>query len=229
MKPIVIKLSFFLFLLNGITVFAQDDVVQYKRNAINTNVTLGITNEWNFGIERFFSPRRSIEINGGLVRPSELLANLTESWSNSQYFYESGYTVRLAYKMYRPKSEGSRWQDYIAPVLLYKYLEYEPQWFQVDNGKNNDTAIYQERQRSKFGFEFLWGKIYELNKTFDIELYYGVGVRATVSDRTDILKQDVYGVSEPYPVNFSDHKFYFRPSIHAGAKIRLKYGKSRSD
>ena len=224
----VVNFRFFTFFLSlslfAMISHAQDTEVRRKKNAINTNLTLSATNEFNIGIERYFSPRKSIEINGGFVRANPFLSDLTKSWINTQYFYESGYTFRLGLKFYKKRPEESKWQDYISPVLLYKYLFFDPQWFEnpIENSDYSE-CIYQKRQRSKYGFEFLWGKVYSLNNSFDFELYYGVGIRAAMVERTDISKQDTCGVSPIRQLDFVDNSFYVRPSIHGGAKFRFNF------
>lgn len=217
-------LLFSVSLLTLPSVHAQDLEVRKKKNALSVIVTNAATNEFNIGIERYISPRRSIEINAGIVRSNPFLRDLTKDWSNSQYFYESGYTVRLGMKFYKRRPEDSHWQDYVSPVLFYKYLYFDPQWFEVpiDNSDYSE-AIYQKKQRVKMGFQFLWGKVYSLNNSFDFEFYYGVGIRGVDVERTDISKQDTAGVSPIYPVDFVDHNFYIRPSIQGGAKIRFNF------
>lgn len=202
----------------------QSEEVAYKKNSINTNITLCITNEINFGIERFITPRRSIEINGGIVYVNEFLEEAAKAWTNSHYFSEEGFTIRMAYKMYKKRAEGSRWTDYISPVLIYKYLFYDEKWFEneVDNS-DYEECILQSRTRHKFGFEFLWGKVYELSPSTAFELYYGVGLRGTSVERTDIAKQDSCDVSPVYMVNWTDDNFYLRPSIHGGVKFRVNF------
>lgn len=223
------KSLFFLFTLlclNAQKGFAQEAPV-YRHTAIAFDLTQYGTNELNFNLEKFFSIRRSLEISGSLVYVNSPLADFTKSWSNSHYFSEHGFSARIAYKLYKLPVEDSKWRDYVAPVIVYKYLYYNNQWFENDgtkaNGDKYTEAIYQHRFRHKFGFEFVWGKVYDMNKTFAFDLYYGVGLRGTIVSRTDILRQDTVGVPGVTPLNFTDNNFYVRPTLRLGAKIRMSF------
>lgn len=215
--------------MNGLQSSSQELDTNYRKNAINCNLTLTATNEVNFGIERFIAPRVSIEINGGPIRSNSFLASQSQSWTNSLYFYESGFSGRLGMKFYKKKSVLTKWQDYVSPVLIYKSLAFEPQMFKNKYDANEEyEGIYLERKRSKFGFEFLWGKIYPLSKTFSLEFYYGVGLRAASVDRTDYWRIDTLpsptnpGTDTVF-LNFTEDNFYIRPSIHGGLKFRINY------
>ena len=201
----------------------------YRKNALNFNLTMIATNEYNIGLEHYFSRFTSVEINGGPVRANDAIASFSQSWTNSLYFYEHGYTGRVAMKFYKKPSALSKWQDYISPVIFYKYLSFEPRFFK-DKFENSDEfqGMFIKRKRSKFGFEFIWGKVYPLSKTFSIELYYGVGLRAATVERTDFWRIDTMpsattnGTDTTF-LNYTDHNFYIRPSIHGGLKFRINY------
>ncbi|MFM2134772.1 MAG: hypothetical protein RL021_172 [Bacteroidota bacterium] len=215
--------------MSGLPSYSQELDTAYRKNAINCNLTLTATNEVNFGIERFVAPRISIEINGGPIRSNSFLAKQSQSWTNSLYFYESGFSGRLGLKFYKKKSLLTKWQDYVSPALIYKSLAFEPQMFKNKYDVNEESeGIFLERQRSKFGFEFLWGKIYPLSKTFSLEFYYGVGLRAASVVRTDYWRIDTLpsptnpGTDTVF-LNFTDENFYIRPSIHGGLKFRFNY------
>ena len=203
------------------------EVPVYKKNALILDLTQDGTNELNLNYEHFFSVRRSLEFTAGLVYVNTPLAEFGKSWTNSHYFEEHGFTARIAYKLYKPQVEDSKWRDYIAPGLIYKYLYYNNQWFENETsnakGDKYTEAIYQHRFRHKFGLEFVWGKVYEMSKSFAFELYYGVGLRGTLSSRTDIQKQDTVGVSKIYDVNFTDDNFYVRPTLRGGVKFRFSF------
>ncbi|MFN8181678.1 MAG: hypothetical protein U0X34_07475, partial [Bacteroidia bacterium] len=62
------RLAFFLLLLlSAGTRTSAQEVPEYKKNAFQFNLGNYGVNEINFGFEHFFSARRSLEINGGLV------------------------------------------------------------------------------------------------------------------------------------------------------------------
>src|SRR5690606_25669694 len=120
-------------------------------------------NEINISLERFISARRSIEINGGLIYVNEGLVDLSKDWTNTHYFNEHGGAARFIYKIYKRPVDGSKWRDYIAPGISYKYLYYKAQWFEnelSDSKGSYHERIFQRRFRNKFGLEFMWGKIY---------------------------------------------------------------------
>jgi len=222
------RLAFFLLLLlsAGNPTSAQE-VPEYKKNAFQFNLGNYGVNEINFGFEHFFSARRSLEINGGLVYRNDFLVDMAKDWTNSLYFYERGFTVRAQYKLFKKKPEDSKWRDYISPMIYFKYLYYGKTWFanELKNEKTGDPYdeyIYQTRFRDRFGFQFHFGKIYEMNQTFALEFYYGVGLRGTLVNRIDVAKQD--SANAPvYQVNWQDDRFYVRPSIHGGVKLRVSF------
>jgi hypothetical protein len=209
-------------------VFSQE-VAEFKKNAFAFDITQMASNEINLNYEHFFSNRRSLEIALGLIYVNDALEELSKDWSNTHYFSEHGFSVRLAYKLYKRPVEDSKWRDYIAPALTYKYLYFNNQWFTNEltnekTGTKYDEALYQHRYRSKFGFEFLWGKVYNFNQTFALEMFYGVGLRATSSVRSDLLKQDIADSTEIYVPDYGDDKrFFIRPALRAGLKFRISF------
>lgn len=216
-------------MISVFSVSSQEVDSTYRKNAFLINVTNSLSNEYNIGFERYFSRNTSLEINGGPVRSNPAIAEFSQSWTNSLYFYESGYTARIGLKFYKKKSVLSKWQDYVSPVIFFKSLAFEPHFFETKY-ENNERyqGMFLKRQRSKFGFEFLWGKVYPVSKTFNIELYYGVGLRATMAERTDFWRIDTmpYGNNpgtDTTFLNFNDNNFYVRPSIHGGLKLRFNY------
>ncbi len=222
------------FLLFGTLLLASfsraQEVPVYKKNSISIDLTQCGTNELNLSYEHFFSVRRSLEFTAGLVYVNQPFAEFGRSWTISHYFEEHGFSARATYKLYKQQVEDSKWRDYIAPGIIYKYLYFNNQWFENETEKvdsNNvkiTEAIYQHRFRHKFGIEITWGKIYEMSKALSFELYYGVGLRATVASRTDIYKQDVSGVSPAYPTNYgTDNSFYVRPTLKGGVKFRFSF------
>jgi hypothetical protein len=215
--------------MSGLRSSSQEVDSTFRKNAFNINVTLSATNEYNIGLERFVGPYTSIEINGGPVRSNSFLATQSQSWTNSLYFYESGFTGRLGLKFYKKKTVLSKWRDYVSPVIFYKSLAFEPQMFKtkLENSEESE-GIFLERSRSKFGFEFLWGKIYPVSKTFNLEFYYGVGLRAASVDRFDYWRIDTLpsptnAGTDTVFLNFPDQNFYIRPSIQGGLKLRFNY------
>ncbi len=221
-------LTLFSFFFAHFVVFAQE-VPEYKKNALNVDVTLAATNELNLGYEHFFSDRRSLEVSLGLVYVNEYLEDFSKEWTNSHYFSEHGFSARVAYKLYKRRVEDSKWRDYIAPALVYKYLYFNNQWFENElkdekTGVKYNECLYQHRFRDKFGFEFLWGKVYEFNPTTSLEMFYGVGLRGTLSLRSDLLKQDICDSTAIYVPNYGDDQsFYLRPVLRVGVKFKVAF------
>lgn len=215
---------YLLFTLSFTFPVTAQEITEYKKNAISVDLLQTAVNEINFNYERYFTPRRSVELSAGLIYVNEILEDFSKEWTNSHYFSEHGFAARIAYKLYKkPLEEKSRWKDYIAPVIVYKYMYFNNQWFENELDAKYSECLFQRRFRHKLGLEFLWGKIYELNNTFSLEFYYGVGLRGTQSIRTDILKQDTCNVSPIREINFEDKSFYIRPTLRGGAKIRLSF------
>lgn len=200
------------------------DIPLYKRNAIAFNLTRSLTNELNFTIEHFFSERRSVEINVGLVYVNNGVESLADDWTNSHYFSEHGFSARMYYKIFKRKDDDdSKWRDYVSPGISFRYLYFNKQWFKNDVTTTKTERIYQSRFRDKVTLEILWGKVYEMNSTFAFEIYYGAGLSGTVVHRTDILKQPDIKSETVIPLNFVDDKFYLRPALSAGVKFRIAF------
>ena len=193
-----------------------------KKNFLVFNLGQYAVNEINLGFERMFGYTRSVEINLALIYRNDFLAEQAREWSNTQYFVEHGFALRAGYKMYQPGERGGN-QNYLMPMLNYQYLYYPTEWFVTDVKVNNLTEeIYQRRTRHRIGAQFIWGKIFPAGNVFSFELFYGVGVRAVFSNRYDESKRySELGSDVVFPVNFRDKKFYLRPSVHAGIKMRV--------
>lgn len=216
-----------LFLSIAILIGLQPLVVRgqesdYGRNAISFNLTRLAVNEINMSFEHWYSSRRSLEISGGLVYVNSFFREQFSEWTNSQPFAERGFAARVHYKIFKRIEGASRWKDYIAPGIVYRYLYYDNQWFESGSFLTLDRVsyaerVYQHRVRSKFGLEFLWGKVYEMNSTLSFDFYYGAGVMFTSSRRFVIA-------SEPYNNDLGEKtSFYVRPSIQAGIKFRIRF------
>lgn len=209
-----------------LTVFSQE-VPEFKKSAIAFDITQMATNEINLSYEHFFSARRSLEFALGLIYVNNSLEDLSADMSNTHYFSEHGFSARVAYKLYKKPVEDSKWRDYIAPAVTYKYLYFNNQWFTNEttdsSGKKIDECLLQHRYRSKFGFEFLWGKVYNFNSTFALEMFYGVGLRATTSVRTDVSRRDNCDSVAVTHLDYNDKRFFIRPALRAGLKFRISF------
>jgi hypothetical protein len=212
-------------LLKGIDpAMAQEST--YGKNAVSFNLTRMATSEINMGIEHFLDSRKSIEIIGSLVYVHDNLAEAAKKYSDTPLFSEHGYAGRAYYKVYKRPDDKSKWRDYIATGLIYKHLYYNEQWFENEKTDDDGTVyherIYQSRVRDRLGVEFLWGKVYEMNRTFAFEFYYGAGLVVTSVSRTDYLKQPDDREPEIIVLNITDESVYFRPSIQLGIKFRIR-------
>ena len=122
-----------------------------------------VTSEFNMSLERFFSSRRSIEFNVGLIYKNEFLAGQIDDWTNADaLFEEEGYAVRIHYKIFSRQEKVSKWKSYIAPGVSFKSLTYngkpqfvgpKPDYLYNDSimgtitkgqGTGNDTVIYDK-------------------------------------------------------------------------------------
>ena len=164
----------------------------YRKNAFSFNLTGCLANELNMSYERYISRRKCIQIDGGIIFVNDFLVDQTESWNNPLVFTEHGYAARIHYKIFSSsENETKKWSDYISPGLIFKHLYYNEHLF---TNELNDTSgnyfeyIYQSRIRTKVGIEFLWGKVYELNRIFSFDLFYGGGIVANYVERT-VLKR----------------------------------------
>ena len=83
--------------------------------------------------------------------------------------------------------------------------------------------ILRHRFRNRAGIQINLGNIFPMGKTFALEIYYGLGVRVIYSNRFDVARgmtlSDKQYILED--LNFKSEKFYFRPTIHAGVKLRI--------
>jgi hypothetical protein len=219
-----IKKCVFLLVLifSGILRVSAQDVPEYRKNAFSFNLTRYAVNELNLSFEHRYSVRRGIEFNAGFIYVNDQLKDLTKDWVNTQFFYEHGFAARIHYKIFKRKdSDETRWRDYIAPGVSYKYLFYNNQEFTGDNGGKTEI-LYQHRFRHKMSLEFLFGKVYEMNNTFALEFYYGAGITATMSDRyVGYRIPDASKMDKVLEVNDHSKTFYVRPMVMAGIKLRL--------
>src|SRR4051812_12935999 len=177
-KELLISCTFLFFIYS--TTSAQSS---QRRNSVNVNITRLAINEVNLGYEHFLSSRKSMELSGGIVYVNEGLESASENWTNTKYFSEHGFALRLHYKIYRPHTDNSKWTEYISFGGHFRYLYYNTQWFsneKVDSHENvYHELILQNRFRDKFSLEFLWGKILNVSEGFAIEIYYGAGLSGT--------------------------------------------------
>ena len=249
-KKIFLQSLFFLllFLVAG-RAAAQYVSAGEKKNALTFNLGQYLVNEINLGYEHFFSANKSSEFSAGLIYRNPFWIRQAENWSNSQYFYERGFALRLTNKIYRKASERNGRRNYMAYGFSYQYLYIPNEWFDVGEVKSDSAhwfknvevegdssritgnvsrEIFQHRYRNRFGFQLTLGHIFPAGKTFAFELYYGIGVRGIFSSRFDVDVRDTFeGTSKPYTFsatyvsNTASNKFYVRPSIHAGVKLRI--------
>lgn len=227
------KTIFYLLLTIGLFLSSKEysfsqELQPYGKNSFSFNLTRYAFTEINFGYERFISFRKSIEINGGLIYVNDKFEKETMNWKNAQAFSEHGYAGRFYYKVFRRVEDNTKkWRDYIAVGFSYRHLYYNEQWFdilQTDTlGIKYNERIFQKRERNKYGVEFLWGKVYEMNRTFALEFYYGGGVCATDVTRTIVLNQPDERNPEIIEVNSDIHSFYIRPYPMLGMKLRVRF------
>ena len=257
----------FLFSPATITVQAQESPA-YRKNVISFNLTSLAVSEINMGYEHFLTSRRSIEFDGGLVYVNDFLKDQAKDWPNAVLFSEHGYAGRFHYKIFKRLENISKWRDYIAPGIVFKNLYYNdmPVLSEVKidyiindsiilTGKlmtdtiiylKNNTVNYTENflrksKRIQFGIQFLWGKVYEINRMFALEFYYGAEINATIATRTDHSRYATYlpksyssylhktknniddnqRRNQPVP-DYIDKSFYLRPAILFGIKLRLR-------
>jgi hypothetical protein len=206
-----------------------------QKNALLFNLGQYIVNEVNLGYEFQFKENKSLEIYGGLIYQNEFWRKMSEEWTNSQYFYERGFGLKISHRIYRKPGEKGR-RNFYSFGLNYQYLYFNQQWFETDHQPTIRTEdslgnsieilgteqIYQRRFRNRFGIHFISGNIFPINKTFGIEIFYGIGLRGIFSNRYDLaVSESGPGVTRIYISNNRDEKFYIRPTIHAGAKFRI--------
>lgn len=204
------------------------------RNVFTFNLGQYFVNEINLGFERIFNERSGLEFSGGFIYRNDVILSMAKDWSNSQYFYERGFAARITHKTYRKSGSKSGKKSYYAFGLNYQYLYFNNQWFETDkevkfspdSSSSPITAteeIFRRRFRNRAGIQVTLGNIFPLGNTFAIEFFYGCGVRGILSERYDVAR-GVEIENEHFiiqTVNFRDQKFYVRPSIHAGVKLRI--------
>jgi hypothetical protein len=204
-----------LFIAFNRCLFAQE-VPSYRSNTFAVNLTQLAINEISLSYEHQSSIWHSIEFNAGLIYVNDYLVTFTENWTNTHIFSEHGFAARIGYKFWQKAKEGSKSNHYIEPMLIYKYLFYNSQWF-----KNKEERIYQNRFRDVIGFDFIWGDRLKLSNSFSLDLYFGAGLRGTFVARNDLLIQTTptSPITEiPYGV---DKNFYVRPYLSGGIKLVL--------
>jgi len=222
----------FIILFLGAKSYGQESSL-YGKNAISINLTRCAISEFNLGYEHFFSSRRSLEINGGIIYINDFIKDRAKDITNSSVFDEEGFAGRIHYRIFRRPAENSRWRDYIATGLAFKHLSYTDLPL-VTGEKADDNNHYfvehlkQDRERNKLGLEFLWGKVYEFNSWFAFDFYYGAGVEVTSAKRTDHSREAIYVKPEDQMLNttiadYVDESIYLRPVVQLGFKIRFRF------
>jgi len=209
-------------------------------NAISINVGQYFINEVNIGYEHFLSENKSLELNGGIIYRNEFLLNLTDEWTQSQYFREHGFAVRAYYKAYKSSSEKNNNQSFYSFGLNYQYLYFDDDWFDTNklftldstvktepqhpykNPKSGEEKILMHRLRHRLGVQLLLGNVIPAGNNFFLEFYYGLGLRGIFSKRTDVARiTTIEGEEYLQNLNYEDNDFYVRPTIHAGVKLKL--------
>ena len=233
-KRLRVKILLFLLVLFSSFAGAQNNGSNpVIRNAISLNVGQLIINEFNLGYEHLFSEKKSIELNGGLIYRNELWRNEAKDWTNSQYFHETGFTSRIIFKIYRKGGINTGKRNYYSIGLNYQYLYFNNEWFETDKDikvklePSGDEIVTKEdilrhRFRNRIGLQLDMGNILPLGKSFSFEFYYGLGVRGVFSNRFDVARGAKVEDQQLLlsTLNFEDQKFYIRPAIHAGLKLR---------
>jgi len=234
-----------LFILPVKIVDAQESAV-YGKHAFSINLTRSSVNELNVGYEYWLNFRKSIEINWGLVYVNSFFEKRVSDWKNATLFSEHGYAGRLYYKIYKRPVENSKWRDYMAFGVSYKYL-YFNDYFIDDGDIKYDSSLYKtnpvlyedsvfsyseqflrDSKRHKIGVEFIWGKVYEASRTIAFEFYFGAGINANIASHTDHSRNPIYvnpehqWIAKPIP-DFKYEQFYMRPVALLGIKFRLRF------
>ena len=224
-------ISFLFLFLEAATIVNAQETAVYGKNAFSINLTRLAISEVNLSYEHFLNSRRSIEFDGGLVYTNNFLNDQIKDWSKSTLFSEHGFAGRFHYKIFKRLEEKTRWREYISPGIVYKNLYYNDKelisFEKLDyfNLRYKETYL-QKRSRSIFGVEFLWGKVFEPGRTLTFDFYYGAGINATISKRTDYNRYANYvnpsnqSKNQSIP-DFEDKSFYMRPYILIGLKLRL--------
>ena len=209
----------------------------FQKNAFTFNLGQYLVNEINLGYEHLFNEKKSIEFNVGLIYRNELLRKQSEEWTNSQYFYERGFGLKVSHRIYRKGADKASKRNYYSFGINYQHLFFNSEWFETDHQPtivikdidNKDSLttqgteeIYQRRTRNRIGIHFISGNIFPLNNNFAFEIFYGIGIRGIFSNRYDIaVANSGFGRTWIYESGNRDEKFYIRPTIHAGVKLRL--------
>ena len=235
---------YFLFFLPGINLQAQETPL-YGKHAFSFNITRAAINEIGLSYEYWLSIRKSIEFNGGIIYVNNFLEDQAKHWNNADIFNEHGYVGRLHFKQFKRTEENSKWHNYISYGGFYKHLYFNDRPIESvikrDSSKYNihdpstkdsifkySIQALEKRNRNIFGVEFLWGSVYELNRTFALEFYYGASLSATMVTRTEHERYVNYVDEKKQSQNFyyPDLKFdsfYFRPGVRLGIKLRVRF------
>ena len=217
---------FFIFLLGWKSSYSQGANLSAK-NSFSFNLTGCFINEINLGFERRISNRKSLEIDGGIIFVNNFLVDQTKNWNNSLAFSEHGYAARVHYKIFAATEAGTKkWRDYISPGLLFKHLYYNELLLTNEFKDYHGTFfeyINQSRIRTKLGLEFLWGKVYEVNRTCSFDFFYGGGVVANFVEKKIIQRIPDSRKNEIVDVNKIYNSIYFRPYATLGLKFSIRF------
>ena len=216
-------------LLGGACVLAQEQL-PYRRTAVSFNITRLMVNEANMGFERFITNRRSFDFEFGVMYANEFWQEAAKSYTTDPLFHEHGFAARFHYKFFRTK-DNSKWRNFMGPGISYKHLYYNDYDMAIDKkdeaGRAYVLTLKQDRERDKFGIDFIWGNAYEASRTFAFEFYYGAGLSITSVKRSDhdryVTYVDEYDQSRNTALpNYIDHSVYLRPVIQLGMKLVIR-------
>ncbi len=241
-------LSFVILLFLPVKIVYGQESAVYGKHAIAINLTRCTVNEISVSYEYWLNFRKSIEFNWGLVYVNDFFQEQVKDWENAMLFSEHGYAGRFYYKIHKRAEENTRWRDYIAYGVSYKYLYFND--YLINNGEikfdpidkiiQPDTIIYKDTvvayteqflrdsERHKIGIEFIWGKVYEASKTIAFEFYFGGGLVANIASHTDHSRYATYQSSkfqylnQPIP-DYTYDQFYMRPVALLGIKFRVRF------
>jgi hypothetical protein len=245
LKKYIVKAKCFIFIIQILIAVGgkaqgifDEPQEKFPHNVLVLNLSSLPVNEINVAYERLFKKNKSIELQLGKVYVNPYMIALAKDWSNSQYFYEQGFTVKLGLKTYKPDFHPKR-RSYFMPMMVYKYQFFNRQFFEYEqqykkgelfNGTalGADTTVnycsYQGRIRNKIGGQVLWGKIYDLGKVFSVELFYGAGATVTLANRIEEYKSpNQCSKEERYRINFQSTRIYLRPTVSAGVRLRATF------
>lgn len=151
---------------------------------IKTNPTLYFRGNFNLSYEFFVYKRISVELQAGIVVPSQIWINFVESMlyhipeEDLSRQYYSGYEYRIQAKYYFMKNVPFQ-SMYVCPMFLFSKVQEDKVWVSYPDTEHSKYNFDYERLESGKAkiktFGVIIGYIFSIKRKWFFDVYLGLG------------------------------------------------------